>query len=69
MSEWISVKDRLPESEGAYIVYTDRGSVFVEHFYPTKRFRDDYIREAAWSHQGKTRVTHWMPLPKPPKEV
>lgn len=65
---WIPVTERLPESEGTYLVYTKRGSVYASHFYEKKVFRDDYVREQQWSQRGEVKVTHWMPLPEPPKE-
>lgn len=65
---WIPVEERLPESEGTYLVYTERGSVYASHFYAKKVFRDDYVREPQWSQRGKVKVTHWMPLPEPPVE-
>lgn len=66
--QWIPVTERLPESEGTYLVYTERGCVYASHFYAKKVFRDDYVREAQWSQRGKVNVTHWMYLPKPPME-
>lgn len=65
---WIPVTERLPESEGNYLVYTERGSVYTSHFYEKKVFRDNYVRGPRWSQRGKVRVTYWMPLPEPPKE-
>lgn len=65
-SEWISVKDRLPEKNGVVLVCTE----------------DDYVCSAGYSNYGKPTflidsmyggdelddVTHWMPLPPAPKE-
>ena len=60
MSEWISVKDRLPEQEGTYIVATVNGAVTMTHYYPRhKRFSSSRINKL---------VTHWMNRPEPPKE-
>ena len=64
---WVSVDERLPECEGSYIVYTERGSIYTSHFYTEKRFASGYVREALWSQRGTVKVTHWMPLPDPPK--
>ena len=65
---WIPVTERLPQSEGTYLVCTNRGSVYASHFYPEFVFRDGYVREPQWSQRGNVTVTHWMPLPEPPKE-
>lgn len=61
---WISVKDRMPKEEGRYIVYADKG--VKSAFYET------YEGESRWTDEGERywdiHVTHWMPLPEPPKE-
>lgn len=58
---WISVKDRLPERDGSYIVHSSKsGSVFVAHFWAGHR---------RWSQKSHNKyITHWMPLPEPPAE-
>lgn len=60
---WISVKDRLPENDGLYIVCkTVKGHQisFEAHWKGNK-----------WLSVVKNNqldyVTHWMPLPEPPK--
>ena len=60
MSEWISVKDRLPEKDGSYIVHSGAsGKVYTAHFWERNR---------RWSGRGiNSNVTYWMPLPEPPK--
>ena len=68
VQRWIPVTERLLEKEDTYLVYTERGSVYASHFYTEKKFASGYVREASWSQRGKVKVTHWMPLPEPPKE-
>ena len=62
---WISVKDRLPERNGIYLAYDGEyiGTVEYEKCRPDSEWTDDY--------EGYLDliVTHWMPLPEPPKEV
>ena len=59
MSEWISVQDKLPEEDSLILAY-------MEGFGGVKRV--DVIRfDPRYSTVSRT-VTHWMPLPKPPKE-
>lgn len=68
MSEWISVKERLPEvwstNDGTmvnYLVYMPEYGVDV----------GNYARPAnIWVCMGlPCEVTHWMPLPEPPVVV
>ena len=64
VQEWISVNDRLPEEKVNCIVhykhaYCDNDDYWAIGicFYNGDKFQMD------WSYK----VTHWMPLPKPPK--
>jgi len=71
MSEWISVKERLPE-EGKSVLIFGKGwdepeigrleSIDAEGFYWTDTDGDDQD----WSEEFLP--THWQPLPEPPKE-
>ena len=68
---WISVTERLPDSEGTFLVRTATGMVTSARFYderdfPARTFTPAYHRPASW--QANRNVTHWMPLPEPPKE-
>ena len=64
--DWISVKDRLPEKNKSVIGwYKDN---------PFSKFCPEVV---SWNGKGwvfvygrryVTAVTHWMPLPEPPKE-
>jgi hypothetical protein len=59
VQEWISVKDRLPEEEGLYLV-----AVVNDH---ERRYS-----KTAWYHGHGNwflhqKVTHWQNLPQPPK--
>ena len=65
VQEWISVADRLPEEKGRYLT-------------ANKRFGDKIVVFDLWFGGGfwyveeeddvfDFEVTHWMPLPNPPK--
>lgn len=56
--EWISVEDRLPERPGKYLVYTVKGATKLGDY--CSYLVDD-------KPQFDWYVTHWMPLPEPPK--
>ena len=66
MSEWISVDERLPDAGERVLCYC-RANI-----YEVMKMRTD----GAWVHNDKVYdstymggfVTHWMPLPAPPKE-
>lgn len=60
MSEWISVKDRLPKELREVMFYDGEemwigyrlGGLWCEDYFTFK----------------ESKITHWMPLPEPPKE-
>ena len=69
---WIPVTERLPKDEKdvlAYYGFKHDGVLSDQRFIGTLcYFRFD--PNPHWQHegQGKLTVTHWMPLPEPPKE-
>ena len=74
--EWISVKDRLPEESGNYIVCCDDSSCSYGEgiWYSSDVVVVSEYYEGSWIwYEGGTEwsleniVTHWMPLPEPPK--
>lgn len=71
--EWISVKDRLPNRDDECLVAR------VFDFEPEGRNKDvwhcNYDGQYFWYQTGAIEfqddgitITHWMPLPQPPKE-
>ena len=69
VQEWISVDDRLPE-EGEYVLcvlkgFNYGGKIQVCKFVPADKFKDKPYFEHF--RNGFPSVTHWMPLPQPPK--
>lgn len=101
MSEWISVKDRLPEPEEEVFIrcnrnghkftttamYEDGTMPFGDSIwnwydidFDYDEERDEYLIPAGWWEYRHfnpddvynclvdCEVTHWMPLPEPPKE-
>ena len=62
--EWISVKDRLPKPNKLVLCWWQSGDGEKEH-YGFATFQSHGV----WyvSNEGMPEVTHWMPLPEPPK--
>ena len=65
--KWVSVKDRLPEKSGQYLCWFGANKVAIGPAIVT------YVDE--WKAFGNLvslekypNITHWMPLPEPPKE-
>ena len=58
MTDWISVKDRLPVKDGDYLVYAPAMGTMIKVLHII-RPQEGFI----------SYVTHWQPLPEPPKEV
>ncbi len=57
--EWISVNDRLPERGKRVLVYSE---------YMRNSENGGISVNWGWMcHKKRTDITHWMPLPEPPK--
>ena len=74
VQEWISVKDRLPDNkEHDWVlaqVVEDNGFMHIPKVMEYRQQKNDWYEETyGWlsEHNGAFTVTHWMPLPKPPK--
>ena len=61
-SNWISVKDRLPEKNTRVLCYFK-----FEPESPDVISENTYHSGGLWLSEG-SKVTHWMPLPEPPKK-
>lgn len=57
--EWISVEDRLPDEDVRVLVCIDSDRHYI-------KMDTDRILKGKWV-RWSTYVTHWMPLPEPPK--
>lgn len=72
MDKWISVSERLPEPETDVLVAFDDGeitSLWQDWKNVTVTENNDPLEYTVDILSGKYHtVTHWMPLPEPPKE-
>ena len=66
VQKWISVKDRLPEA-GGYVVCIAKRNQF-SRFMPmvAKIEKNGWVNPI--TEQYISAVSHWMPIPEPPKE-
>jgi hypothetical protein len=77
--EWISVKDRLPDKDGKYLVcnefliekvdtcrFATNLRKIDKHVFK-KRRRGWYHYNSEWGFSETHGVTHWMPLPAAPE--
>ena len=70
IQKWIPVTERLPEKKGQYVcryVFCDN----KEYPFFQVRWYFANLENPHFQYDGRMglRVTHWMPLPEPPKEA
>jgi hypothetical protein len=65
--DWIQVKERLPERDGAALVFA-RGIVTIAEWGAKRGWYPSYRDDAVIGVSAHT-ITHWMPLPEPPIET
>lgn len=82
-NKWIPVTERLPEKDGKYLVHRiicnripimsvvgfARNGKKVHEFDLRKHKNVWHDYDSETGYYPLTTVTHWMPLPNPPKEV
>jgi hypothetical protein len=79
VQEWISVKDRLPEDRQWVLGWCGCGRIYhdILHFatcleniscdFEGSKCSGFYDHDSEWGYYEVTDITHWMPLPQPPK--
>lgn len=61
VNRWISIKEKLPPEDESVLIYTIMGMCVAA------RWNDRFFVSKTASF-AKYDVTHWMPLPEPPKD-
>lgn len=65
IQEWISVEKKLPVITQEVLINVGTGFVTLGHV------SSKYLDESEWRYSNgnivSSNVTHWMPLPEPPK--
>lgn len=67
MGKWISVKDGLPETSRTVLAWDkyEKKCIFMAYH---KTHSEDFAYWAWGGYMpGKSTISHWMDLPKPPK--
>ena len=81
--KWIPVSERLPENDGDYLIrkqlgkyhwydvlgFAKDGRKVNEYDFESEWENVWYSYDSEWGYVTSDNVTHWMPLPEPPKEV
>lgn len=80
LQKWIPVTERLPENDGRFICLTKcigynhmilsfaKDGEKVDYYDLTGKKDVWYAYDREWGFVATNLVTHWMPLPEPPKE-
>ena len=63
--KWIKIKDTLPMFEDAVLVCSEDWNISIDEIVICKDVNGSTIK--VW-HYSEDRITHWMPVPKPPIE-
>lgn len=72
-NQWISVKNNLPKEAVKVLIYTEYNAIaygfFTGAYYNNRPlFAMTINRNSERSWYEEIRVSHWRPLPEPPKE-
>ena len=71
-TEWVSIEDRLPDTDGAYLVYAptytggSSSSLDCIGGIMFSRFKHEKWSIESGYYKRPNCVTHWMPIPAPP---
>lgn len=64
--EWISCDDRLPETDGYYLVYGAEHDFFSGEKIPYCGILQYLLKYKVWNTKSPINVTHWQSLPESP---
>ena len=65
MSEWISIKDRLPDGEDLCLAYCS--CLDVTTLARFDKFVKQFIKEDIYGYGDEIPADYWMPIPETPK--
>lgn len=66
-NEWISIEEKMPVINviPGVLVYSLRGGIDVQPVYNNGNWEPKFTD--GWNKGETYEITHWMPLPEPPK--
>lgn len=67
MAEWIDVNERLPENHKSVLIFDSDKDMLVGFY--SEELNMWHSEFSNFVYDGESKVTHWTPLPKPPKGV
>ena len=68
MSEWINTIEKMPDGGRDVLVFNTNGTIFVAYHMPNLTLDLDEWFISLIGAPATYEVTHWVPLPEPPKE-
>ncbi len=66
MSEWISVKEKLPKPYQYVLCFCEKGVHHLDRYIICCVTENDEWNDV--DYYDVSHISHWMPLPEPPKE-
>lgn len=66
MAEWISVEERLPEDQRSVLTVNGHGEIRIMGLWSKRGDEWTWVHNNRMMHYND--ITHWLPLPEPPKE-
>lgn len=63
---WISVKDRLPKDQRSVLTINGHGEIKIMGLWSKRGELWTWLYQERFTHYND--ITHWRPLPEPPKE-
>ncbi|MGJ8515086.1 DUF551 domain-containing protein [Carnimonas bestiolae] len=67
MSDWIAIKDELPEFYRRVLTVSKTGLIVMAHLVPESGNQEKYFAMEGNACSSGQHVSHWMPLPKVPE--
>ena len=64
--KWISVEERLPEDQRSVLTVNGHGEIRIMGLWSKRGDEWTWVHNDRMMHYND--ITHWMPLPEPPKE-